>query len=339
MWRRASPPLLRASFLAASTTAAVVLACDATAPRCETTTLRKRTTLGQASQQQQQLTLEHLRRLETNIVRRWERDEEDSSWRDLPARAWPPVQPEPSHLPRLQALQHAACRAAVVEKKQIQQRSAVEGGEGGTEKEDEVVADPGVVVEAKNDCQTYTFQIATTLLFYGVDPDRGFQLFQRLADTEGHVDSMVACGCVLVEGLGGIPIDEPQGIAYLERAAAQGSSQAYYELGTIYYVGLEGVVEENEETAFALFEQAAAAAGGDPHPAAMYMMADCLATGVGTPQDIPRAVPLFYQAAERGHRFARQRIRELLASSTAADPPAPAAVSSVEDPSSTAHSK
>ena len=42
------------------------------------------------------------------------------------------------------------------------------------------------------------------------------------------------------------------------------------------------------------------------------MTADCLVEGVGCKVDIERAIPLLYAAAEKGHRFARQRIRELL---------------------------
>jgi len=43
------------------------------------------------------------------------------------------------------------------------------------------------------------------------------------------------------------------------------------------------------------------------------MLADCLIEGEGTEKDVARAVSLLYRAAERGHRYARQRIRELLA--------------------------
>lgn len=48
----------------------------------------------------------------------------------------------------------------------------------------------------------------------------------------------------------------------------------------------------------------------------MYMMVDCLVEGEGTAIDVAKAAPLFYLAAERGHRYARQRMRELLATKT-----------------------
>jgi TPR repeat protein len=162
----------------------------------------------------------------------------------------------------------------------------------------------------KNDnpqCSDLLFQIATTLVFYNEDPALGLHIFQRLAN-QGHVDAMVACGVILVEGLG-VPPDEVQGVAWLEKAVQLDSPQAYYELGTAYYTGIADVLEEDSRAAFSLFAKAAAVG----HVASIYMMADCLATGEGVDQNVAESVPLFYQAAEQGHRFARQRIRELLA--------------------------
>ena len=157
------------------------------------------------------------------------------------------------------------------------------------------------------ECQDLLFRIATTLVFYNVDPPSGLAQFRELA-IDHHVDAMVACGIVLVEGLG-VDANEQEGLAWLEQAAALGSSQACYELGTLYYTGIDAVLEEDPALAFSWFERAAA----QDHTAALYMVADCLVEGEGTAKDVARAVPLFYEAAERGHRFARQRIREILA--------------------------
>ena len=48
------------------------------------------------------------------------------------------------------------------------------------------------------------------------------------------------------------------------------------------------------------------------------MLADCLLDGCGCERDAPRAVPLLYAAAERGHRFARQYVLEWLDEDAAA---------------------
>ena len=67
-------------------------------------------------------------------------------------------------------------------------------------------------------------------------------------------------------------------------------------------------MEEDPEGAFSLFEKAAK----KDHTGALYMVADCLMEGEGTEKSVAKAVPLFYRAAERGHRYSRQWIRELL---------------------------
>lgn len=89
---------------------------------------------------------------------------------------------------------------------------------------------------------------------------------------------------------------------------ATSMAQASYELGCVYYTGIDGIVDEDVDKAFELFEKAAK----EDHTAALYMVADCLVEGEGTERDVSKAVPLFYKAAERGHRYSRQRIRELL---------------------------
>ena len=242
-----------------------------------------------AAQHQQPYTLAWIQRHRTATLRRWERDED--GWRELPARAWPAVQPTEAEMDQniFPAALAQGCYSS-------NHTNSMEGNK----KKKETSLSPS--------CQELLFQIATTLVFYNVDPEAGLAQFRELATKYGHVDSMVACGVVLVEGLGVKP-RERQGLEWLQRAVAAGSSQACYELGTLYYTGVDGVLDEDAEKAFALFERAAA---GMDHTAALYMMADCLSEGEGTERNLARAVPLFYAAAERGHRFARQRIRELL---------------------------
>jgi hypothetical protein len=243
--------------------------------------LRKETTLRRAVNQipkkkirrsNTRAELSKLRASEKEMLLRWERDED--GWRELPARAWPSCQPKPEDLEGIQA------------------ESSKHGCDG----------------KAVNDlCSELLFNIATTLVFYNVDPEKGFRQYQELAK-QGHVDSMVASGIMLVEGFGIQPEPE-KGIEWLRRAVLLNSSQACYELGTCLYTGIDEVLEEDPEGAFALFEKAA----NQDHTGGLYMAADCLVEGEGTEQNVANAVPLFYRAAEQGHRYSRQRIRELLA--------------------------
>jgi TPR repeat protein len=230
-------------------------------------TLRAASNLPQRFSTEQELS--KLRRKKTAMLRQWERDED--GWRELPARAWPAYQPDENQM------------------QEIQKRALSEG------------------CDSKNRsstlCQTLAFQIATTLVFYQVDPKAGFEQYEALAK-QGHVDSMVACGVILVDGIG-VPPREEIGIEWLRKAAKLGSVQA---VGSRYYIGIDGVLQEDAEVAFEYFEKAAT----HDHTAAVYMVADCLVEGEGTKRSVAKAVPLFYLAAERGHRYARQRIRELL---------------------------
>lgn len=257
------------------TTETTVTNCEASPSRFQ----RKQTTLQQAGTHEinnrrmntrQELSV--IRKGEQEMLRRWERDED--GWRELPARAWPAYQPNPKQMENIE----------VESKKQ---------GCSNTN-----TSDP---------CKELLFNIATTKVFYNLDPTEGLRQFENLAK-QGHVDSMVACGIILTEGMG-VPPDVKKGLEWLKKAVDLKSSQGYYELATVLYTGIDGVVEEDPEGAFELFAKAAE----QDHTAGMYMMADCLVEGEGVGIDVARAVPLFYRAAEKGHRYSRQKIRELLA--------------------------
>eukprot|EP00937_MAST-01D_sp_MAST-1D-sp2_P002599 g2599.t1 len=210
----------------------------------------------------------------------------------------------------------------------------VTGAEAAVVAEEEVGAGAGArTADAHSSCAPLLFDLATALVFNAIDGTAGYQLYCALAN-DGDTEAMVAVGVCLVEELAGGAAageEEPpaagsdthglallgggggksraaQGVRWLERAAAAGSAQGCYELGSLAYSGLGGVVPEDEARAFQLFERAAA----QRHAGAMFMVADCLLDGTGCERDAPRAVGLLHGAAQQGHRYARQRLRELL---------------------------
>jgi hypothetical protein len=257
--------------------------------------------------------LNQVRKQQTKLLRQWQLDEE--GWTKLPARAWPAFQPDPEQLQDIQDQLHVQkCR----EFTRLKEEEEEDANDNATS------------------CQELYFQVATALVFYNLDPIQGLEMFQQLADNNNtvknneqpqqrqqpqhhnvdvdvDVDSMVACGIILIEGMGVVP-QEHLGVQYLQRAVQRGSIQGMYELAAVLYTGLDDhegsvVLEENPSAAFAMFQQAAHA----NHTAALYMAADCLVEGEGTERSVSQAIPLFLQAAEQGHRYSRQRIRELLA--------------------------
>jgi len=236
-----------------------------------------------------------LRSIEDEILLRWERDED--GWRQLPARAWPERQPNPQQLEIIIAeIKKKSCNEIIFD--------------NNTKKNERENSDDDKKSVSQEHCTKLLFDMASSLVFYNVDPKAGFELYNKLAE-QGHVDSMVACGIILLEGLQiGVPLNEKDGCAWLEKAIETGSSaQACYELGTVYYTGIDGVVEEDATKAYELFLKASE----QQHTAALFMTAECLVEGEGCKKSVAKAIPLFYGAAERGHRFSRQRIRELLA--------------------------
>ena len=221
---------------------------------------------------------------EKEIREIWERDEAEG-FRKLPARAWPAYQPDQEDIPTiLNNLKRQNCT-------------------NDDDNENILIKKPHLDV-----CIKATFDLATALVFNNLDVTKGLKLFKNLADVSNNPDGMCAFAVVYLEGYG-VELNEKLAMKYLKLAIEKHNhSQALYELGTCYYTGIEGILEENETLAFEMFEKAAE----QNHVAAKYMCADMLLEGIGVTIDIPRAIPLLYSAADQGHRYSRQRMRELL---------------------------
>jgi len=204
---------------------------------------------------------------------RWVKEEE--GWYRLPPRAWPTRQPKADDIPALrEELLAKRCPS-------VPSKGMAEG------------------------CFPLTFDLATALVFTATDGPGGLKLYRALA-AAGDLEALVAVGVILIEGLVG-PRNHEEGVQCLRTAADAGSAQAQFELGTLLYAG-GADLEEDEEGAFKLFQQAAA----QKHRDGMFMVADCLLEGVGVKRDLAAAVPLLHASAVLGHRGARQHLRQLL---------------------------
>lgn len=220
-----------------------------------------------------QAELAKLRPREKALRERWIAEEE--GWHKLPARAWPAVQPKAAEIPGLRAqLEAERCP-------------------------------PPNSRTMTSTCRQVTFDLASGLVFSHADSPAGFQIYCELAGA-GDLDAMVGAATCLGEGLGA-PRDDAEAVRWLREAAVGNNAQAKFELAMGYFAGsLE--LDEDEAQAFALFQEAAT----QGHSSANFMVGDCLLEGAGCPSDPAASVPYLLRAAEKGHRGARQHLRQLL---------------------------
>jgi TPR repeat protein len=255
---------LAARVALASTAASLLTA--ATASQCDDSLIPNKA----ASKVEFLSELNRLKATEKETRLRWIRDEEN--WRKLPARAWPPQQPDEDALKTLQAAAVSQCK---------DKREAP--------------------------CHEAEFLLATCLCFNNIDFERGFSLYKKAAD-EGHADSATAVGVCIVEDYCRL-LPEAEAVQYLLKSAAQGNTQAIYELAVLNYTGNVECVPENEKAAAEGFMKAAKL----QHTGAQFMVADMITSHEGDlPHNYAEALRLFYEAAEKGHRFSRQQFLAIM---------------------------
>ncbi len=124
----------------------------------------------------------------------------------------------------------------------------------------------------------------------------------------GDVLAQRYLGLIELQGLAG-PRRPEEGVAWLEKAAAQGDVEAGYNLGVAYYLG-DGVAQDDAR-AFTLFE----AAARQGHDGATFNLAAMYRDGRGTGRDPGAAVKWFVAAARAGqgeafHELARIALAE-----------------------------
>jgi TPR repeat protein len=229
-----------------------------------------------ANDERLQMELARLRRQQAEMVERWANDDFEA-WRKLPARAWPADQPPAEEVPALRSVATRCCAS------------------GNSQR-----------------CHLARFRLATALVYAGVDPREGLEIYMSLAE-DGNSDGMVACGICLIDGFDGVDESmaeiehrERAGCTWLRKASERGNAQGLYELGVCHYNGT--AVEMDEVRAAELFKLAAE----QDHTHGLFMYGDCLLEGVGCAQDGGLALQYIQAAADRGHRGARSRLMALL---------------------------
>mmetsp|Transcript_13382 Transcript_13382/g.20663 ORF Transcript_13382/g.20663 Transcript_13382/m.20663 type:complete len:384 (-) Transcript_13382:2013-3164(-) len=156
-------------------------------------------------------------------------------------------------------------------------------------------------------CHRLNFRVASALLIEHDEESqkKGMEILRRLAEI-GYPDAMAYYGICLNEGRAGLDPNSEAAVSWWQLSMDNGHSQSVYELAVAKYTG-EGVVEDEVE-AVRLF----ALAAEQDHPAAAYMLGDCLLDGIGVDMDRGAALVWLVRASELGHRGARSRVMAVL---------------------------
>ncbi len=118
--------------------------------------------------------------------------------------------------------------------------------------------------------------------------------FYAIAAEAGVAEAQVALGAILTDGAPGVEPDPYQGARWYRMAAAQGNTDAAFELGWAFENGLG--VPRDPITAARWYNRAIDAGSTN----ALNNLGYLYANGTGVPRDEARAVALYRQAAELG---------------------------------------
>ena len=119
----------------------------------------------------------------------------------------------------------------------------------------------------------------------------------RKAAKEGHESAMVLLANNLIEEED--IISKQEALKLYRKAADMDHPDALFNLGTLHFNGIEGVLESNEENSLPFFEKAASL--GDE--ASLYWVGHCYLSGEGgvTTRNSQQAMTYLQSAAEKGH--------------------------------------
>jgi len=147
----------------------------------------------------------------------------------------------------------------------------------------------------------------STSQLQSVQPPANFS--PELADTyrqaqSGDARAMVKLAEAYEKGEG-VPIDLPQSVTWLTKAADAGDATAMYLLGRMYAGGIG--VEQDYVDAFDWYKRAAANGNTD----AMYSLGEAYEHGKGVREDIQQAVNWYDKATLRGSKPAKAALDRL----------------------------
>lgn len=133
------------------------------------------------------------------------------------------------------------------------------------------------------------------------------QLLTPLADS-GNAQAQYRLGLLYYHGQG-VAEDERLAIAFWKKAAAQGNTDAMFQLGSAFLLGTQTaklVADPDREAAKWFFQ-----AGSAGHAEAQYMLGHLFLSGKGVVESRPEAIKWFRKASTQGHQEARRAIESV----------------------------
>lgn len=123
------------------------------------------------------------------------------------------------------------------------------------------------------------------------NPQQGIATYIQLAN-QGNAEAMNALGLIYSKGVS-VPVDEQQGIVWLEKSAAAGYAKAWYNLGVLLK-DAENPMDQGK--ALSYFEKAAKTG----YTKSYHDWGGMVMKGKGTAQDYPLALSIFKEGADKG---------------------------------------
>ncbi|MEO8236544.1 MAG: T9SS type A sorting domain-containing protein [Flavobacterium sp.] len=123
------------------------------------------------------------------------------------------------------------------------------------------------------------------------NPEQAIASYKELANL-GNAEAMNALGLIYNKGIN-VPVNEQEGMQWLEKAAAAGYAKAWYNLGLLLKQ-TDNLADQVK--ALGYFEKAAVSG----YTKAYHAWGGMVMKGNGTPQDYPLALSIFKQGADKG---------------------------------------
>ncbi|KAJ3088185.1 hypothetical protein HK102_009359 [Quaeritorhiza haematococci] len=122
----------------------------------------------------------------------------------------------------------------------------------------------------------------------------------------GYVPALSKLGACYKDGILEFPVDPRESVRFFSEAAQGGDKEAQFALSGWYLVGVDGVLQQNEEEAFYWAQKAAK----KNLARAQYAVGHFLEMGIGTPKNMEEAMKMYMSAAKIGDSQARQRLEK-----------------------------